>query len=91
MPKYRMSFVTNSSSSSFVISKRFLTGVQIEKIRNHAEDIEKYDHDCDKADQWTITETVDEIGGHTWMDNFSMWHYLIDLGIPADVIRYEED
>ena len=37
-----------------------------------------------------ITETADEISGRTWMDNFPMWHYLIDLGIPADVIHYEE-
>ena len=88
--KYRVDFVTNSSSSSFVISKRFLTGVQIEKIRNHVEDIEEYDPDCSKSDQWSITETADEISGRTWMDNFPMWHYLIDLGIPADVIHYEE-
>lgn len=35
--KYRSSFVTNSSSSSFVISKEHLTPLQIELIRSHWE------------------------------------------------------
>lgn len=34
--KIRKDFVTNSSSSSFIISKKYLTEEQLEAIRNHS-------------------------------------------------------
>ena len=89
MAKYRTSFVTNSSSSSFIIAKRFLTEEQIYKIKHHVEDIERYDPNCSEYDQWSILETEDSISGWTHMDNFYMWEFLLDIGIPSDVIRYE--
>lgn len=90
MAKYRIGFVTNSSSSSFVISKKFLTGNQIYKIKHHVEDIDKYEPRCSKHDQWTIEENEAYISGFTHMDNFDMWSYLKDIGVPANVIYWDD-
>jgi len=51
--KTRNGFVSNSSSSSFIIKKKFLTGEQIDAINNHIQ----YAND----NNW-IENTVDEDG-----------------------------
>jgi hypothetical protein len=42
MSKIKTDHVTNSSSSSFIVSKKDLTEEQIEKIRNHVEYSEQF-------------------------------------------------
>ena len=80
--KIRSGFISNSSSSSFVIQKRNLTGVQIEKIKNHAEVAKE---SMDLHDQpWSIQETDKVIAGSTWMDNFDMHYFLTEIGVNAD-------
>ena len=79
--KTRSGFVSNSSSSSFAIYKKYLTGEQIEKIRNHAEEAKGmglYD------EPWSIHETDLVIGGSTWMDNFDMHQFLREIGVNPD-------
>lgn len=51
--KTRNGFVSNSSSSSFIIKKKFVTGEQIEAIKNHIE--------YANAHNW-IENTLDEDG-----------------------------
>ena len=70
--KTRHGFVSNSSSSSFVIKKYYLSPWQIEQIKNHATcGIEYAD-----TDPWRITETDDEISGDTIMANFNLLSYM---------------
>ena len=81
--KIRTGYVSNSSSSSFVIMKKHLSYKQIEQIRDHHSIAREM---CDQGtnlecmydyeDSWSITETDYTIEGSTWMDNFSMYSYI---------------
>jgi len=70
--KIRMGFVSNSSSSSFIIKKKFLTEEQIDAIKNHikiAETInkrEKLDDDSLAAETYRHFDTELErfVGGY---------------------------
>lgn len=93
--KLRLGFVSNSSSSSFVIKKSDLTSTQIEKIWNHIEWAKTINSKRETPnkyrwlDAWKISEDDETISGYTTMDNFSMDEFLEDIGIPEQVIDYE--
>ena len=86
--KIRCGFVSNSSSSSFVIKKHYLSQQQIDGIKNHATcGIEYADQDY-----WEITETEDEIQGFTIINNFNLHSYMYTkLGIKKEHIETEAD
>lgn len=98
--KFRSGFVTNSSSSSFILSKKNLSRVQLDIIRNHIKfyqlGIEKWEftHDnltpSDERDEWTLQETEDTISGYTIMDNFNMKELFINIGIDSEDYKFEE-
>ena len=70
--KIRTGFVSNSSSSSFLIEKDYLSPQQIKQIKDHKKFcIEKFDF------PWTIKETKNLITMSVMMDNFDMKDYLI--------------
>ncbi|HLD91374.1 MAG TPA: hypothetical protein VI911_10215 [Patescibacteria group bacterium] len=82
--KIRNGFVSNSSSSSFVINKSELTREQIYLI--HDACLEPgFD-----ADPWLITETETTVEGFTSLDNFSMADYFDKIGIPEDKIEWND-
>lgn len=79
--KFRSDFVTNSSSSSFIISKEFLSIDDIEIIKNLdileterailiKEKLEKQHNYIDSFREWLIEENDFFISGRTGMDNF---------------------
>lgn len=87
--KIRNGFVTNSSSSSFVISKRYLSPYQIELIYNHDEVAERlFPDDFYTDDRWSISDNGAEIEFSTWMDNFDMVEFLEKIGVNLEYIRY---
>lgn len=95
--KIKSDFVTNSSSSSFVIDIKNLTMEQVSMIHDHIETalmIQKRDPDVDfgypnRMDAWTISEANGKISGSTIMDNFDMIGFLTYIGVPMDLVEYD--
>ena len=91
--KIRQGFVSNSSSSSFVVAKAALTEEQIELIKNHW-DIAAEDPTLDHIgtrnsfDAWEIKEGRFLIKGFTSMDNFDMEEYLKVIGVDLDEVEW---
>ena len=84
--KIRFDFVTNSSSSSFVIAKSAVTDEQKEKIFNYryyAPEIMDYFEDC-----WQIDEDEYFIHGYTVMDNCEMQRFLELIGVPTTAVKF---
>lgn len=92
--KKRTGFVSNSSSSSFIIPKEFLSEDKKSKIWNHIEEakihMNYYDFSCvNYDDAWSISEDEFYIEGSCFMDNFDMATFLIDyLKIPNNIIKW---
>ena len=87
--KIRHDFVTNSSSSSFIISKEELNQYQIEAIRNHSEIGELLGMDWSE-ESWRIEENDSYIAGYTCMDNFDMYEFLLAFGVDVRNIKWSE-
>lgn len=87
--KMRLSFVTNSSSSAFLIAKKYLSEKQIEAIRMHSELGQKLKLQW-AGDSWNIDENDDFITGDTYMDNFNISELFDIIGIPSAVIFWNE-
>lgn len=86
--KKRTGFVSNSSSSSFVINKDNLSFSQIKAIKDHANS-ESFDKDyLDNRDIWNIDETSKTIIGSTSMDNFDMEAFFEKIGVNFSDIEW---
>ena len=73
--KLRSGFVSNSSSASFILLKKYLTEEQIKKILSY--DMKEIEHEGGYGECWSIKDEEDIIRGITSMDN----------GILNDIIR----
>jgi hypothetical protein len=89
--KRRFGFVSNSSSSSFVIRNSKLTLGQIDDIVRHSAVAEERSMDNIewKEDSWNIIVTADYVSGTTMMDNFDMHTFLKNIGVTEDDIEWE--
>jgi hypothetical protein len=95
--KIRDGFVSNSSSSSFIVSKKILTDEQLENIYNHIDytienKIESlcYDSLRKSLDEWMIVDVGDEIRLKTDLDNFDMGHFMEIIGVPMSGVIEEK-
>lgn len=89
--KIRNGFVSNSSSSSFIISKRNLSEPQIFKIKNHIEYASEnfpQIHWATPNQEWCVDETDEQVTVWTSMDNFDMYEFLLLIGIDDEYIKY---
>ena len=87
--KFRTSHVTNSSSSSFIIAKKYLDEDQIKAIHNHIKLSEKMGMEITKWDfPWDINENEDYITGYTDMDNFDMYNFLKEIDVNSKLISW---
>jgi len=92
--KTRTGFVSNSSSSSFMISLDDLTAVQLVKILDHIEEAKEMDDVLDFAvdaeDAWDITikSRRHKLHGSTFMDNFDMHFFLQAIGVDMEKVSW---
>lgn len=87
--KIRTDFVTNSSSSSFIICKKFLTNDQIDAIRKHKEIANRMNLYCSDC-PWNIEENEMFITGYTSIDNFSMSEFFKIIGINSSCVNWSK-
>lgn len=99
--KIRNGFVSNSSSSSFVIFKDALSKLQLDMVLNYdsyIEDIIENDKsgkmvelfEYYDTDPWRIVEADDYIFGETSMDNFSFGDYLRHIKVKSKYIKWDD-
>lgn len=99
--KKRYGFVSNSSSSSFVIRLEDISEKQLEKIVNHhnssgwkkqnEEWIKEYEHLLlSERDVWTIKIGAKKVLGYVNVNNFDMERYLGEIGIDKDMVEWDE-
>ena len=92
--KFRNGFVSNSSSSSFVIRMKDLSVSDIDAIMNHikyANEHEDIDFGCTyEDDAWGVWVEDGCLRGSTSMNNFSMYRLFEHLGISDNKVTWSE-
>jgi len=86
--KIRNGFVSNSSSSSFVIEKFYLSPHQIEQIKDHINVGKDFIEYAYNDDWWNISEDEHTIEGWTSMDNFDMEEFLQKIDVKSKHIKW---
>lgn len=82
--KTRQGFVSNSSSSSFIIQKKDLTVEQYAAIKNHIDVARELFPEMDNSDPseaWSISEDKETLSGYTHMNNFDMHDFMERMGV----------
>lgn len=104
--KIRQGFVSNSSSSSFLIARSRLTDEQVDMIKRHVEVAiargwawptdrrARQDEEwppCGWAHPWAVVSSEHEVRGHTSMSNFDMEEFLIRIGVDITQALFQRD
>ena len=85
--KIRSGFVSNSSSSSFIVLQYNLSDKQKQMIYDHIHIAQEIDEKLVKEggrtkyeyyEEWYVEEDDLSVWCHTTMDNFCLWTFLID-------------
>jgi len=90
--KLRKGFVSNSSSSSFIISGEGITELQKKMLENHIEYANREwpgEFFADGYDAWTIHINENgDIEGDTMMNNFDIEEFMKRIGICTCRIKW---
>lgn len=94
MAKIRNGFVSNSSSSSFVINKKYLSPDNAYKILNMHKELkdnpEKYNLEYTYyVDDWKVYENSDNVSGSTYMNNFDPEDFFRQIGVDLTKVEWE--
>jgi hypothetical protein len=96
--KIRNGFVSNSSSSSFLIPINALKDYQILMIQDHIEAGQNWckyhdnkEFDAYPDDAWDIDVREKCLFGYTWMDNFDMRFFLEKIAMVDEKYIYWEE
>lgn len=93
--KIRNGFVSNSSSSSFIIPLIELSNDEIETIKNHINIAKKHTDYysfgwVDDGDKWSIRIDENYLSGYTNMDNFDMYEFIHKyMKIPKEIVKWD--
>ena len=80
--KVRIGFVSNSSSSSFIVSLNDISASQLKKLLNFG--------DLDKFDYWTMNVSYSHLSGWTTMDNDDLEDFMKEIGIDLNKVKWGE-
>jgi hypothetical protein len=87
--KIRQGFVSNSSSSSFLLDAGKLTAGQLGQIEHHIEEARRLGIDkcADPSEAWTVEVTGATVLLDTMLDNFDMSKFLERIGANEAILR----
>jgi len=99
--RLKIDYITNSSSASFTLPRKYLTEKQIILIFNHievADIIDEIENPKYKlldysgpSDEWLLDIDEEYIYGHTSMTNFDMMDFFKHIGIHQNMVEYKHD
>ena len=90
--KIRNGFVSNSSSSSFVLSLKHVSEAQLQLLFKHIDVAKIYgeEYDTSPCDEWKLEVNEHSIEGRTRMNNFDMYEFIRYIGIDPELAEWSE-
>ena len=91
--KIKQDFVTNSSSSSFIVKLEDITALQYMQLLDHyktAENMKILEEYAGEMDKWRIVVDGENLVGDTYMDNFNMQSFMEKIGVDLNKVTFDD-
>ena len=91
--KTRTGFVSNSSSSSFVLLLEHISIAQLEMLQNHVSTADRLCPELSMGEHnaWDIRVDALTVRGFTWLDNFDMQAFMEVIGIDTNLVEWDSE